>query len=183
MSFEHPDGIDYTDSDDSDWRKSYYIPMLISTIGASLEALLVWGFARNLWSLSLFALAFGSTAGGFAVLRPRFAAEIVGDQEEQDNQSLLVFAILTASRGSAIIGSGFIMKTLVHEGASTKGWGGGPAWSNLVIYTGSVMFAASFGAVGVFVGPRRRYGRSNPKFPTSDASWDTSHNDNAGELA
>jgi hypothetical protein len=118
--------------------------MLISTIGASLEALLIWGFARNLWSLSIFALAFGSTAGGFAVLRPRFAAEIVGDQEEQDNQSLLVFAILTASRGSAIIGSGFIMKNLVHEGRSTKGWGGGPAWSSLVIYTGTVMFAASF---------------------------------------
>ncbi|KAH0230820.1 hypothetical protein KCV06_g6228, partial [Aureobasidium melanogenum] len=105
----------------ADWRKSYYIPMLISTIGASLEALLIWGFARSLWSLSIFALAFGSTAGGFAVLRPRFASEIVGDQDEQDNQSLLVFAILTASRGSAIIGSGFIMKTFVHEGESNKG--------------------------------------------------------------
>jgi MFS family permease len=177
------DKVGCTDSENSDWRKSYYIPMLISTIGASLEALLIWGFARNLWSLSLFALAFGSTAGGFAVLRPRFAAEIVGDQEEQDNQSLLVFAILTASRGSAIIGSGFIMKTLVHEGTSTKGWGGGPAWSNLVIYTGSIMFAASFGAVGMFVGPTRRYGKSSSKLRTSDTSSDASHNNSAGELA
>jgi hypothetical protein len=157
--------------------------MLISTIGASLEALLIWGFARNLWSLSIFALAFGSTAGGFAVLRPRFAAEIVGDQEEQDNQSLLVFAILTASRGSAIIGSGFIMKNLVHEGRSTKGWGGGPAWSSLVIYTGTVMFAASFGAVGMLVGPTRRYGRGIPKDSTSDASSDVIHDNIAGELA
>ncbi|KAH0284072.1 MFS general substrate transporter [Aureobasidium namibiae CBS 147.97] len=153
----------------ADWRKSYYIPMLISTVGASLEALLIWGFARNLWSLSVFAVAFGSTAGGFAVLRPRFAAEIVGDQEEQDNQSLLVFAILTASRGSAIIGSGFIMKSLVHEGWSTKGWGGGPAWSNLVIYTGAIMFAASFGAVGMFVGPARGYGRAKKQTPLGDA--------------
>ncbi|KAG9595156.1 MFS general substrate transporter, partial [Aureobasidium melanogenum] len=111
----------------ADWRKSYYVTMLISTTGASIEALLIWGFARSLWSLSIFALSFGSTAGGFAVLRPRFAAEIVGDQDEQDNQSLLVFAILTASRGSAIIGSGFIMKTFVHEGESNKGWGGGTA--------------------------------------------------------
>jgi hypothetical protein len=157
--------------------------MLISTIGASLEALLIWGFVRNLWTLSIFALAFGSTAGGFAVLRPRFAAEIVGDQEEQDNQSLLVFAILTASRGSAIIGSGFIMKNLVHEGGTTKGWGGGPAWSSLVIYTGIIMFAASFGALGMFVGPNRRWGKGDPTSSIIDAPSDVRHNGSAGELA
>ncbi|KAG9694157.1 MFS general substrate transporter, partial [Aureobasidium melanogenum] len=166
----------------ADWRKSYYIPMLISTIGASLEALLIWGFARSLWSLSIFALAFGSTAGGFAVLRPRFAAEIVGDQGEQDNQSLLVFAILTASRGSAIIGSGFIMKIFVHEGESNKGWGGGTAWSSLVIYTGVIMFAANFGAVGMFVGPMKRYGRSS-KGPSVDGMSRSGDNDSAGRLA
>jgi len=157
--------------------------MLISTVGASLEVLLIWGFARNLWSLSIFALTFGSTAGGFAVLRPRFAAEIVGDQEEQDNQSLLVFAILTASRGSAIIGSGFIMKSLVHEGWSTKGWGGGPAWSNLVIYTGAVMFAASFGAVGMYVGPTRRYGMRNTKVSLAEALSGVSDDGRVEELA
>ncbi|KAG9519310.1 MFS general substrate transporter, partial [Aureobasidium melanogenum] len=167
----------------ADWRKSYYIPMLISTIGASLEALLIWGFARSLWSLSIFALAFGSTAGGFAVLRPRFAAEVVGDQDEQDNQSLLVFAILTASRGSAIIGSGFIMKTFVHEGKSNKGWGGGSAWSSLVIYTGVIMFAASFGAVGMFVGPTRRYGRKATKTSTEDRAIEARDNDSAVEIA
>ncbi|THX59267.1 MFS general substrate transporter [Aureobasidium pullulans] len=164
----------------ADWRKSYYIPMLISTIGASLEALLIWGFARNLGLLCLFALAFGSTAGGFAVLRPRFAAEIVGDQDQQDNQSLLVFAILTASRGSAIIGSGFIMKNLVHEGSSTEGWGGGQAWSQLVIYTGVIMFTASFGAVGMFVGPQRRYGGGRAKSMTSEKSSNAV--DNSSEL-
>ncbi|KAH0365332.1 MFS general substrate transporter, partial [Aureobasidium melanogenum] len=167
----------------ADWRKSYFVPMLISTIGASLEALLIWGFARSLWLLSLFAIAFGSTAGGFAVLRPRFAAEIVGDQDEQDNQSLLVFAILTASRGSAIIGSGFIMKTFVHEGKSNKGWGGGKAWSGFVIYTGVIMFAASFGAVGMFVGPTRRYGKRATKSSTGDAAIEARNDDNAVEIA
>jgi len=135
----------------ADWRKSYYIPLLISTIGASTEVFLIWGFAKSLWSLSLFALAFGSTAGGFAVLRPRFAAEIVGNQGQQDRQSLLVFAILTASRGTAIVGSGFVMKSLVRTGAGNVGWGGGLAWSRLVVYTGTVMFVASLGAVGWFL--------------------------------
>lgn len=173
----------YTDSIYSDRRKSYYIPMLISTIGASLETLLIWGFARNLWSLPIFALASGSTARGFVVLRPRFAAEIVGGQEEQDNQSLLVFAILTASRGSAIIGSGFIMKSLVHGGWSTKGWGGGPAWSSLVVYTGVIMFAASFGAVGIFVGPTKRYGRKDKKTLLDETSSGVRDDGRNGELA
>ncbi|GAB7354677.1 hypothetical protein MBLNU459_g5101t2 [Dothideomycetes sp. NU459] len=142
----------------ADHRQSFYIPMLISTIGASLEVFLIWGFARNLWSLVLFSLAFGSTAGGFAVLRPRFAAAIVGDEGEQDQQSLLIFAILTASRGTAIVGSGFIMTDLVGVGSSTAGYGGGSEWRNLVIYTGVVMLAASLGAVGFFVSPHAVFG-------------------------
>lgn len=133
--------------------------MLISTIGASLEALLIWGFARNLWSLVLFSLAFGSTAGGFAVLRPRFAAAIVGDEGEQDRQSLLIFAVLTASRGAAIVGSGFIMTDLVGQGQETRGYGGGRQWRDLIIYTGVVMLVASLGAVGMFVSPRTRFGK------------------------
>lgn len=128
---------------------------------------LIWGFAISLWSLSLFALAFGSTAGGFAVLRPRFAADIIGDQGQQDRQCLLVFAILTASRGTAIVGSGFIMKTLVHEGAGTNGWGGGMTWSRLIIYTGALMLVASLGVTGWFFRPNKhdeRIARENEDY-------------------
>ena len=112
--------------------------MLISTIGANLEIFLIWGSGREFWSLSMFALAFGSTAGEFAGLRPRFAAEIVGDQDEQDNQSLLVFATLTASRGAAVR-----------------------------VYTDTVMLAASFGAVGIFVSPKLRGGREKARTATN----------------
>lgn len=41
--------------------------------------MLIWPWCNNLWSLALFSLCFGATAGGFAVLRPRFAAAVVGD--------------------------------------------------------------------------------------------------------
>lgn len=120
---------------------------------------MIWGFARSLWSLSLFALAFGSTAGGFAVLRPRFAAEVVDQQRaETANQSMFVFAILTASRGSAIIGSGYIMKGFVLEDITASNtWAGGPKWSRLVIYVGSVMFVASLGMAGMLVGPEATF--------------------------
>lgn len=125
--------------------------MLISTIGAGLEILLIWGFARNLWSLAIFAIAFGCTAGGFAVLRPRFASAIIGNQHESNQQSLLVFSILTSSRGTAIISSGFIMTALIYTERSETGWGGGQAWSQLLIYCGTAMLLASLGAMGKFL--------------------------------
>lgn len=63
----------------SDTKASFYLPMLISTLGGGLESLLIWPFARKLWSLVVFSLAYGATAGGFAVLRPRFAQAVVGN--------------------------------------------------------------------------------------------------------
>ncbi|KAL1854493.1 hypothetical protein Daus18300_011414 [Diaporthe australafricana] len=63
----------------ADTKASFYLPMLISTLGGGLESLLIWPFASKLWSLVIFSLAYGATAGGFAVLRPRFAQAVVGD--------------------------------------------------------------------------------------------------------
>ncbi|KAG8157997.1 hypothetical protein KVR01_012269 [Diaporthe batatas] len=66
----------------ADLSSSFYVPFLISTLGGGgVSALLIWPWCRNLWSLSLFSLCFGATAGGFAVLRPRFAAAVVGDDQ------------------------------------------------------------------------------------------------------
>ncbi|ROV93391.1 hypothetical protein VMCG_08398 [Cytospora schulzeri] len=64
----------------ADLPSSFYVPFLISTIGGgAVSSLLIWPWCRNLWSLCLFSLCFGATAGGFAVLRPRFAAAVVGE--------------------------------------------------------------------------------------------------------
>ena len=125
--------------------------MLISTLGAVAAVLCIWGFAKQLWSLLLFALAYGATAGGFAVLRPRFSALVVGN-DNNNEQSMLIFSILTASRGSAIIASGFISTALVHpHDPVTDAWAGGTRYEDLLIYTAAMMFAASFGALSKFI--------------------------------
>jgi hypothetical protein len=119
----------------------------------------------------LYSLAFGATAGGFAVLRPRFAAAVIGDddarssadsekndsggQGEQTNnkdKSMLIFGVLTASRGVAIVASGFVTEALVkEESSSISGYGGGAKWRDLMVYTGVMMAVASFGALGRLV--------------------------------
>lgn len=124
--------------------------MLAGTIGAAVEVLVIWGFARDLWSLIIFAILYGATAGGYAVLRPRFAEAIVGDENKKE-QNLLVFGILTALRGAAIIASGFVAETQLNESAEVDSGYGGGKWRDVILYTGIVMLCSSLGGLGAFV--------------------------------
>ena len=132
--------------------------MILSTFGSGLEVLLIWGFSRNLWSLVIFSFLYGGTAGGYAVLRPRFAAGIVGHDGNKE-QSLLIFGILTAMRGAAIISSGFVASAQLNESARITSGYGAHKWLRVIIYTGVMMFAASLGSLGFFVRPTRKIGK------------------------
>lgn len=124
--------------------------MLAGTIGAAVEVLVIWGFAHNLWSLIIFAILYGATAGGYAVLRTRFSEAVVGDQNNKE-QNLIVFGILTALRGAAIIASGFVAETQLNESAEVNSSYGGGKWRDVILYTGIVMLCSSLGGLGVFV--------------------------------
>ena len=136
--------------------------MVLSTFGSGLEVFLIWGFSRNLWSLSIFSFLYGGTAGGYAVLRPRFAAGIVGHDNNKE-QSLLIFGILTAMRGAAIIASGFVASAQLHESAKITSGYGAHKWLRIIIYTGAMMVAASLGSLGFFVRPTIKFGRTSKR--------------------
>lgn len=169
----------------ADTQASFYAPFVLSTLGGGVESLVIWPFARKLWSLAIYSLAFGATAGGFAVLRPRFAAAVVGDDDtsvssrsstdgqaevdamdeaekevRQKNKSMFIFGVFTAARGIAILSSGFVAVGLVNEDSTDLGgYGLGSKWRNLVIFTGVTMITASAGALGKFVPYDRKIGR------------------------
>ncbi len=128
--------------------------MVLSTIGACLETLLIWGYSRQLWSLIAFALLYGSTAGGFSTLRPRFAAAIVNDETDTE-QNLLVFGVLTAMRGVAIVASGFISSSMLDGNAKITSDFGAGKWSQLILYVGLMMLAAGLGACGALIGTHK----------------------------
>jgi hypothetical protein len=94
-----------------------------------------------------------------AVLRPRISSATVGD-EKKNEQSMLIFSILTALRGASILGSGFISTSLVHnEYPVTNAWGGGRRYQDLLIFTAVLMFVASFGAGSKFISPHTKIGK------------------------
>ena len=124
--------------------------MVLSTIGACLETFLIWGYSRQLWSLIAFVLLYGSTAGGFSTLRVRFAAAIVNDDTDTE-QELLVFGVLTAMRGVAIVVSGFIWSSMLEGNAKITSDYGAGKWSKLILYVGFMMLGASLGACGALI--------------------------------
>ncbi|KZF18808.1 MFS general substrate transporter [Xylona heveae TC161] len=139
----------------ADYRTSFYIPMLISTAGSCIEAFAIWGNAHVYAPLIIFALLFGATAGGYSVLRPRFAAFILGDQKDNKEKSLLIFGVLTCFRGVAILSSGFIADRLVDENKPVTASYGSGKWMPVIVFTGVAMFVSSFGALAKFVDPFR----------------------------
>lgn len=147
--------------------------MMFSTIGSGLETLLIWGFSHNLWSLCIYSLLFGGTAGGFAVLRPRFAAAIVGNDQNKE-QSLLIFGVLTAMRGFAIIASGFIASARLDESVKVTSGYGGRKWLNVIVYTGVMMIVASFGAGGMYIKASTKFGKTREDMEMRAARSETS---------
>ena len=137
-----------------DYKNITYTPMVLSTIGACLETLFIWGYSRQLWSLITFALLYGSTAGGFSTLRVRFAAAIANDDTDTE-QNLLVYAVLTAMRGVAIVVSGFIWSSMLDGNAKITSDFGAGKWSQLIRYVGFMMLAAGLGACGALRGTRK----------------------------
>lgn len=108
---------------------------------------MLWGYSHEFWSLITYVILYGATAGGFGVLRPRFAAAIV-DNDADKAQSLLVFGALTAVRGTAIVISGVVASGLLDESARvTDGFGVGK-WSKIIFFVGVMMLVASFGVAG-----------------------------------
>jgi hypothetical protein len=122
-----------------------------------------------MWSLSLFSLAFGGTAGGFAVLRSRIAAATVGN-DNNNEQSMLIFSILTALREASIIACGFVSTALVHENIPVSGaYASRGRYRDLLVYTAVLMVAASFRAVAKLVEPAPLLGKRKKTFGSSDA--------------
>lgn len=157
-----------------DYRQSVWVPFVICTGGGGLCALLIWPFGRTFGLLLCFSILYGCTAGGFAVLRQRFATTVLEnasqpdfvDEDKMDSmeereratgQATFIFGILTASRGVSVTASGFLTAALVHpESTDLKGYGLGHKWRNVMIFTGSTMHLACVGVLGKLLTLKRR---------------------------
>ncbi|KAF2115462.1 major facilitator superfamily domain-containing protein [Lophiotrema nucula] len=126
----------------ADWSGSFYPSLFLSTILSGLASLLIWGWSSIIASLIIFALIYGFSAGGYAVLRGRFSATVVGNEHDV-SQGLMIFGVYTGIRGLGNIASGFVGTALVDERVQAQRGYAWKKWVPLVVFIGLGMFVAA----------------------------------------
>lgn len=107
----------------------------ISTAGSTLSVFLLWGFATNLPLLAIFAVAYGTFAGGFSTTWSAMIREVRGE----DNRAKLgMLGLLSGGRGVSCIISGPLAGALLRGSEFTGGYGSG--YGPLILFTGISAF-------------------------------------------
>lgn len=125
--------------------------MIFSTFDSALKTFIIWSSSHKFWFLVIYSL-YGATLGGDVVLRPRFATKIVGHDQNKE-QSLLIFDILTAMRRFVIVASSFIFTAQFDEGAVITNGYRAHKWLRIIVYTDVIMIVANLKALGFFIPP------------------------------
>ena len=123
--------------------------ILISTIGAVVVTLLLWGFAVSLPILYIFCVMYGLSAGSYASAWPGIMRQVVSDTHARNvadgrvaaanmADPLMVFGLLSAGRGVGNVTSGPLSEALIRgmpwRGKALGAWGSG--YGILVTFTG-----------------------------------------------
>ncbi|KAH6884937.1 monocarboxylate transporter [Thelonectria olida] len=124
----------------SDRVQSVLILAFASSLVSSIVSFAVWGFARSLESILMFALAYGWFAGGYVVFWAKFGSSVSEDPQP-------AFSLMAFGRGIGNIATGPIAARLL-AGPVTSGYGLGK-FQPLILFLGSSMLCSSLGVVGL----------------------------------
>jgi MFS family permease len=114
--------------------------IMLSTVGATIGALLLWGFSTSLPVLYVFCVMYGLFAGSYTSAWPGIMKQIT--IQERDSQGgidpSMVFGCLAAGRGIGNVISGPMSEALVKglpwKGHAAGGYGSG--YGTLIVFTG-----------------------------------------------
>ncbi|XXH03946.1 hypothetical protein Hte_010354 [Hypoxylon texense] len=126
--------------------------ILLSTVGATLGVLLIWGLSSSLPLLYFFCVVYGLFAGSYTSAWPGIMKDIVLKGESIGGGHVdptMVFGWLAAGRGIGNVVSGPLSETLI-QGLPWKGdtvaYGYGSGYGSLIVFTGvtALVGGASF---------------------------------------
>jgi MFS family permease len=128
--------------------------VLISAVGATISALVLWGLATSSFPLlCIFGLMYGLFAGGFTSTYTGTIREV--RTEKPNAEPGLVFGFLAAGRGIGSVASGPLSEALLKGGQAWRGKAEaayGTGYGPLIIFTGVTAALSSIGWVGRRVG-------------------------------
>ncbi|KAG8782811.1 hypothetical protein FRC12_020383 [Ceratobasidium sp. 428] len=125
----------------------YPYVIILSGVGASLSAYLLWGFAHNLGLIFAFVVVFGSLSGGFSSIWPAACSDIVGP----DHQAIVsnVFGVFGMVKGLAAVIGPIVAASLHHpHDSAVRTVYSGYGFRDVTLFVGSMMAATAAGGVG-----------------------------------
>jgi MFS family permease len=128
--------------------------LAISTFGAAVSVLALWGLARNITTIFAFAAIYGLFAGAFSSTWPGIMRLVL--REWPNASGTMVFAYLAAGRGLGNIISGPISTYLILDNQSREErptFGYDSKFMPMIIFTG---VSAVLGGVGIMYKVRSR---------------------------
>ncbi|KAI0394099.1 MFS general substrate transporter [Xylariaceae sp. FL0594] len=126
--------------------------ILLSTVGATMSVLVIWGFSSSLGLLYLFCIVYGLFAGSFTSAWAGIMREISHKEGVENNRRIegsMVFGFLAAGRGLGNAISGPLSENLIRGmpwKGETAAFGYGSGYGSLIVFTGAtaLLGGASF---------------------------------------
>ncbi|KAI0879155.1 major facilitator superfamily domain-containing protein [Hypoxylon argillaceum] len=126
--------------------------IILSTIGATVSVLVIWGLSSSLGLLYLFCIAYGLFAGSFTSAWPgimRDMTQLGKDSHKVPVDPNMVFGFLCAGRGIGNVISGPLSESLMRGlpwKGETAAYGYGSGYGSLIVFTGvtALLGGASF---------------------------------------
>ncbi|KAI1133427.1 major facilitator superfamily domain-containing protein [Nemania abortiva] len=126
--------------------------IVLSTIGATLSVLVIWGLSSSLGLLYFFCIAYGLFAGSFTSAWPGIMRDMTQKAQNSNKGPVdpnMVFGFLCAGRGVGNVIAGPLSESLIR-GSPWKGeaaaYGYGSGYGSLIVFTGvtALLGGASF---------------------------------------
>ncbi|RWA11067.1 hypothetical protein EKO27_g4012 [Xylaria grammica] len=126
--------------------------ILLSTIGATISVLVIWGLSSSLGLLYFFCIVYGLFAGSFTSAWPGIMRDITQKGQSSSKGNVdpnMVFGFLCAGRGVGNVVAGPLSETLIRGSlwtGETAAYGYSSSYSSVIVFTGVTAFlgGASF---------------------------------------
>jgi predicted MFS family arabinose efflux permease len=127
----------------SDHRVPLNLLILISTLVSGLATLTLWGLAKSLAALVVFALVYGFFGAGYVAMWARMGSAV----SEEPTAALATFSLLCFGKGVGNVAAGPLSAALIRKGVVLGSYGA-MRYKSVIVFTGSCMLgsAVSVGA-------------------------------------
>ncbi|KAK5051019.1 hypothetical protein LTR84_003578 [Exophiala bonariae] len=123
--------------------------IIVSALGSTSGAALLWGFSASSALLCCFGFTHGFFTGCMTASWPGVIGEIVERDTTHTSDSSLVFALFVAGRGIGNVASGPLSQSLLHLPMLTSAFkfGYGSQYGPMIIFSAITMAAGGLGAI------------------------------------